>query len=258
MMEAQRITLAMIDRSAGFEAQPERVRLADLARFADDVQVFLRGSGREVDTQQLDVAVRNGSLAIETEPLAAAPRLIHDLQSLLLGELLDGLDSKRKEVMERWQKSARASRDLAYRITAPFLQRPVVISAQSDYRADDADQWVQVERYVRGELQNLGGSIKANAHVRLPDGSLLTVATEKALLRDDTVNRLYKTAMLRITAEFNVVTRELRHARLLEFVTYAPKVDEEELDRLGRRGTAAWKDVPDATAWVDELRGGSR
>jgi hypothetical protein len=257
-MEAQRITVAMIDRSAGFEAQPERVRLADLARFVDDVQLFLRGSDREVDTQQLDVAILDGSLAIETEPLAAAPRLFQDLQTLVAGELLDSLDIKRKEVVERWQKSARTSRDLSYRIATPYLQRPVLINANSDYRADDADQWVQVERYVRGELQNLGGSTKANAHVRLPDGSLLTVATEKTLLRDDTVNRLYKTAMLRVKAEFNVVTRELRNARLLEFVTYAPKVDEEELDRLGRRGAAAWKDVPDATAWVDELRGGSR
>ncbi|MDP3708072.1 MAG: hypothetical protein Q8R56_08275 [Polaromonas sp.] len=37
---------------------------------------------------------------------------------------------------------------------------------------------------------------------------------------------------------------------------YAPKVDEEELARLTRRGARACKDVPDATAWVDGLRGG--
>lgn len=257
-MEAQRITLALIDRSAGFETQPDRIRLADLARFAEDVQAFLRGGDREVDTQNLDVAIREGSFAIETEPVGAAPRLFHDLQALLVGELLDSLDVKRKEVVERWQKSARASRDLSYRISAAFLLRPVVVSAQTDYRADDADQWVQVERYIRGEIQDLGGVTKANAHVRLPDGRTLKVTTEKDLLRDDTVNRLYKTAMLRVKAEFNVLTRELRNARLLEFVAYTPKVDEEELSRLGRRGTAAWKDVPDPTAWVDELRGGSR
>jgi hypothetical protein len=257
-MQAQRITLAMIDRSAGFEAQPERVRLADMARFAEDVQTFLKGSSREVDTQLLDVAIREGSFAIETAPIAAAPELMRDLLTLLAGELLDSLDIKRKEVVERWQKASRSSRDLAYRIMAPILERPVVINASSDYRADDADQWVQVERYIRGEMQNLGGSTKANAHVRLPNGSLLTVATEKTLLRDDTVNRLYKTTMLRVKAEYNVVTRELRNARLLEFVSYAPKVDEEELDRLSRRGAAAWKDVPDPTAWVEELRGGAR
>jgi len=255
-MEAQRITLALIDRSAGFEASPERIRLADMARFADDVQTFLRGADREVDTHQLEVAVREGSFAIETAPVPAAPRLFHDLQALLAGELLDSLDARRMEVVERWQKAAHLGRTLAYRISAPFLERPVVVSADTDYRADDADQWVQVERYIRGEIQDLGGVTKANAHVRLPDGSTLKVTTEKDLLRDDTVNRLYKTAMLRVKADYNVLTRELRNARLLEFVAYDPKVDEEELARLSRRGAAAWKDVPDPTAWVDELRGG--
>lgn len=254
-MQAQPITLAITDRSAGFDVGPDRLRLADLARFTADAQTFLRGSDREVDTQQLDVAVRSGSFAIATAPLAAAPRLFHDLQTMVAGELLDGLDVKRKEVIERWQKAARMTRELSYRISAPFLVRPVVVNAASDYRADDADQWVQVERYIRGEIQDLGGASKPNAHVRLPDGRTLTVTTERDVLRDDTVNRLYKTAVLRVKAEYNVVTRELRNARLLEFVSYVPKIDEDELARLSRRGAAAWKDVSDAAAWVDELRG---
>ena len=256
-MQAQRITLAMVDRSAGYEASPERVRLGDLARFADDVQTFLRGEAREVDTQALEVAVRNGSFAIETAPLPVAPRLFQDLQSLLATELLDSLDARRKEVLERWQKAARQGRGIAYRISAAFLPQPVVVSAETDYRADDADQWVQVERYIRGEIQNLGGVGKANAHVRLPDGNTLMVATDKQLLRADTVNRLYKTAMLRVKAEYNVLTRQLRQVRLLEFVEYTPQVDEAQLARLVQRGAAAWKDVPDPVQWVEALRGGA-
>ena len=255
-MEAQRVTLSLSDHSGGFETSPERVRLADLARFADDVQVFLRGDTKEVDTQNLDVAVQKGSLAIQTAPLMGTPRLFEDMRALLEGELLDGIDAKRQEVIGRWQKMVRQSRKLAYKISAPFLDRPVVVSADTDYRADDADQWVQVERYIRGEIQDLGGATKANAHVRMPDGTTLKVTTEKDLLRDDKENRLYKTAMLRIRAEYNVLTRELRSARLIEFVEYTAKVDEEELDRLTRRGASAWKDVTDPTAWVDELRGG--
>lgn len=255
-MEAQRITLALDDHSRGVETTPDRVRLADLARFADDVQTFLRGETREIDTQNLEVAVRKGSLAIQTVPIQGAPRLFADLQALLDGDLLDSLDAKRKEVVERWQKSARQTQGLAYKISAPFMQRPVVVNADSDYRGDDADQWVQVERYIRGEIQDLGGSTKANAHVRLPDGSTLRVTTDKDSLREDKINRLYKTAMLRIKAEFNVLTRELRNARLIEFVEYVNQIDEADLARLTRRGASAWKDVDDPTAWVDELRGG--
>jgi len=140
-------------------------------------------------------------------------------------------------------------------VAAPFLPRPIVVSGETDYRADDADQWVQVERYVRGEVEDLGGSTKANAHIRLPDGTSLTVATDRDLLRNEKVNRLYKMAMLRVRAQYNVLTRELRNARLMEFVEYTPSIDEDELARLTRRGAQAWKDVPDATEWVDELRG---
>lgn len=256
-MEAQRITVALIDHSAGFETTPDRVRLGDLADFSKDVAIFLRGEDKEVDTKSLEVAVRKGSLALETTPLMFAPNLFRDLRTLLGGELLDTLDAKRREVVERWQKAARQTKHVAYRISAPFLDRPIVVNAESDYHADDADQWVQVERYIRGEIQDLGGVTKANAHVKLPDGRTLNVTAERDVLRDDPVNRLYKLAMLRIKAEYNVLTRDLRNARLVEFVEYAPTVDEEALSRLTRRGAVAWRDVPDATAWVDELRGGT-
>lgn len=254
-MEAQRITIALIDHTAGFEATPDRVRLGDLAGFSSDVATFLRGEDKDVDTNTLEVAVREGSLAIETVPLLSAPNLFRDLRTLLGGELLDNLDAKRREVMERWQKAARQTKQVAYRISAPFLDKSIEINAESDYHADDADQWVQVERYIRGEIQNIGGMTKANAHVKLPDGRTLTVTTERDVLRNDTVNRLYKLAMLRIKAEYNVLTRELRNARLVEFVEHASSVDEDAFARLTRRGAVAWKDVPDATAWVDELRG---
>lgn len=254
-MEAQSLTFALIDSSAGYEATPERVRLEALTEFASDVSILLRGANREVDPGKLDVSVRTGSLAIVTEPISNAPSLFRDLRSLLDTELLDALDAKRREVVERWQKLALQTRGIAFRISAPFLVRPLVIDERTDFHADDADQWVMVERYVRGEIQDLGGAKKANAHVRLPDGSLLSVATERKVLKEDTQNRLYKPAMLRIRARYNVLTRELKDAQLIEFVEYAPRFDDSDMERLTRRGEQAWKEVEDATAWVDELRG---
>ncbi len=254
-MEAQRITIAMIDSSAGYEATPERVRLGELADFSADIATFLRGENREIDTRTLEVAVRKGSIAIETTPISVAPTLFRDLRILFEGDFLDNIDAKRREVMARWQKYARQSRQVAYRISAPYLPGSVIVNSESDYRADDADQWVQVERYIRGEIQDLGGLKKANAHVKLLDGSSLTVSTERDVLRDDTINRLYKLAMLRIKADYNVKTRELRNAHLIGFVEHTTTVDEDALSKLTRRGTSAWKDVSNATSWVDELRG---
>ncbi len=255
-MEAQSLTFSLIDQSAGYEATPARVRLATLADFTADVSSLIRGAGREVDTALLEVSVLSGSVAIETSPIAVAPTLFRDLRGMLATEMLDALDAKRREIVERWQKTARQARNIAYRVSAPFLERPLVIDADTDFRADDADQWVMVERYVRGEIEGLGGAQRPNGHVRLPDGTRLTVSAERQVLRDDAQNRLYKPAMLRIRAKYNVLTRELKDAELIEFVEYAPQLDESDMTRLTRRGALAWKDVSDATTWVDELRGG--
>lgn len=255
-MDGQRITLALDDKSGGYETSPDRVRLGDLVRFAEDVREFLQGDGKEIDARNLDVQIKHGSLAVETFPLENAPKLFGDLRALGDSELMRVLDVKRRAVIERWQKAARGTQGLAYQITAPFLSRPLVISGRTDFRTEEADHWVMVERYIRGEIQEVGGSKKPNAHVKLPNGKRLTIETDKDLLRADKVNRLYKSAMLRVKAEYNVKTRELRNARLLEFVEQATDVDEASIAKMTVEGQTAWKDVESASAWVDELRGG--
>lgn len=52
------------------------------------------------------------------------------------------------------------------------------------------------------------------------------VSTNKALLHDDKESRLYKTAVLRISAEYNALTRGLRSAHLIEFVEHTSGWDE--------------------------------
>jgi len=253
-MEAQHLLIKLHDESAGYAVAPARVPLATLRGFAADVSDLLRGDAGGPELSSVEVAVVDGSLALQTVPLAD-PGLWADLTSLTQSELIDGLNPKRRKVVERWQGLARGSRQLRFEIHSPALARPVIVSADSDYRADDADQWVRVERYVRGEIEDLGGAVKANAHIRLPDGKLLKVDTDRSVLRDEKTNRLYKPAMVRISAEYNVVTREYRSARLIEFVEHESRFDEREFSRLTERGAKAWKDVPDASAWVDALRG---
>ncbi len=234
---------------------PDRVRLGDLARFAEDVKTFLQGDGKELDATNIEVAVVQGSFALQTAPIPFAPKLFSDLNILQRGEVLDQVDKKRQAVIERWQKAARSTGALVYKILAPFLEMPVVVSVESDYRTDDSDHWVVVERYVSGEILDLGGATQPNAHIKLPDGKTLKVITDKDFLRDDKLNRLYKTAMLRVKAEYNTQTRTLRNAHLLEFVEHTTDIDESQLERMKSRGASAWKDIESASAWVDKLRG---
>lgn len=253
-MEAQRIRIALHDTSDGYEVSPARVPLSMLRGFIRDTDEFLRGDGREPDTRTLEVAVVDGSLAVLTEPIAN-PALLTDLRRLTQSELLDNLGARRRAVVERWQKSARANASLFVEITSAFLLGPIVINSRSDYRSDDADQWVRVERYVQGEMYEMGGLTRVNAHIRLPDGKSLVVDTDREVLRSQTTNRLFKPAMVRISADYNVVTREYRNARLIDFVEHDDKLDDKSLDRLIQRGAKAWADVPDSAAWVEALRG---
>jgi hypothetical protein len=253
-MEAQSILIKLHDESAGYAVSPARVPLATLKAFSTDVAEFLRGEAGAPELVSLEVAVIEGSLGIRTAPIANASLWV-DLRTLTRTDMLDSLSPKRRQVVERWQAQARGPRGIKLEMISPGLERPVVISSASDYRADDADQWVRVERYVRGEIEDLGGSGTPNAHIRLPDRKLLKVDTDKAMLRDDKLNRLYKPAMVRIRAEYNVVTREYRGAQLLEFVEHDSRFDEREFARFTERGARAWKDIPDASAWVEALRG---
>jgi len=255
-VDQQCITIAMSDDEQGVpHTSPDSIVLGALVSFAEDVQTFLKGQKRDIDPDSLHVAVVNGSFALTTEQFHPSDRLRHDLVSLLNSPLLDAIDRKRREVVERWQKLAKAKGDTAFKIAAPFLDRPIIIDKSTDYRRDDADRWVAVERYVHGVITELGGSTNSNLHLRLRDGTLLIVSAKKDVLRDDDVNRVYKSATLRVKAQFNVTSHELRDATLIEFVDYDPAFDEAAFEEMTARGTEAWKDVKNAAQWVDEQRG---
>lgn len=254
-MEAQSITIALEDTSAGYEATPDRVRLSVLASFTSEVQEFLRGESKEIDTAQLDVAVIKGSYGIYAPAIPTEYEIFNVLREMAAGFTLKAIDPKRWSIVDRWQRRSKNSKEIAVRIESPALSRPIRISADTDFVADDSKVWLEVERYVRGELQDLGGSTKPNAHLRLPDGQTLYVATDRDTVRKEKENLVFQFVTLRIKAKMNLLTGELKHARLIDFVDYRPEA-EEDLTTLRTRAAIAWKDVPNASDWVDTLRGG--
>ena len=89
----------------------------------------------------------------------------------------------------------------------------------------------------------------------VPCASSLQVDATREQLREDRINRLFKPAMVRFRAEFNVVSNEYRDAQLIEFAEYEPRFDEKQFERMTERGSRAWADVSDAAEWVEALRG---
>lgn len=254
-MDGQRITLSIDAQPGSSHRSPDRIRLGELSRFTEDVRVLLNGDGKEIDANEIEVSVVKGSYAYQTYPLPPAPKLFSDLESLANGEIIGAIDEKRKAVIERWQKLAKSVGGYIFKISAPFLKKNIIVSELSNFHSIQLEHWVNVERYINGEIQDLGGSTKSNVHVKLPDGKILTVQTDKSLLRDEQVNRLYKKTIIRVTAEFNLSSRELRNAKLIEFVDYKTEVDEEAIERMKKRGAEAWEKVGNASAWVEALRG---
>ena len=49
---------------------------------------------------------------------------------------------------------------------------------------------------------------------------------------------------------------ELRNLRLLAFADYEPAYDENAFNKMVGRGTIAWANEPDASQWIETLRGG--
>jgi hypothetical protein len=134
----------------------------------------------------------------------------------------------------------------------------VEVAEGSDYRIGAAIPWVTVEKYLFGVVEDMGGAQKANIHLRLRDtGQTVIVGASQDVLRDQPENRVYRQTLLRVIAEQHFKTGQLRNVRLLAFEDYAPSYDENALNAFADQGSQAWRDIPDAVAWVREQRGGT-
>lgn len=249
------LRFAVSDRINDVEVGPKHVPLALLGEFQKDVSEFLKGTGRDVDPMQVLVSVEDGSLALVASGLLAATSLWVDLEYLKSPDSLSLIDAKRAAVVERWQATARQNPQRSYLVTDRAAQISFTVNSATDYRRIE-QVWVHVEKYLHGKVVDLGGKTKANVHLELESGETLTVAASQDLLAKDEHNRLYRSALLHVTAEENLLTGALRNLRLLAFEEHQPSYDEDEFKRMVERGTQAWAEVPDSAAWVEALRGG--
>lgn len=250
------LRFSLSDRIDGTDIGPARVPLALLGEFQSEVSDFLKGSSRDIDPGQVQVAIESGSLALVASGLLAAASLWHDLGQLNQSESLDHIDAKRAAIVERWQSASRQSPNRGYAVGEVQSKPLILVNAQSNFRRVADDTWVVVEKYLHGRVVDLGGKTKANVHLELENGATIIVASHQETLSKDDRNRLYRPTLLHVTAEENLGNGELRNLRLVAFADYEPAYDESAFNRMVERGTVAWANEPDATQWVENLRGG--
>ena len=254
MQPANTLRFALNDRIDDAEVGPSHVPLALLGHFQNDVSEFLAGSGKDVNLNQVMAAIEEGSLALVASSLMTATNLWADVERLHNPTQLGLVDPKRAAVVERWQAAARKHPHRRYTLANQAGAVIIRVDADSDFRNQTAAVWVEVKKYLYGQITDLGGTGKANVHLKLDDGKVLTIASTQKLLGDDERNRLYKPAVLRISAEENLHNGELRNLTLLGFHDRQAVWDEAAFGELVRKGTRAWADVSDDR--LENLRSG--
>lgn len=254
METADSLSFALSDRILNAEVSPRHVPLALLGHFQEEVQDFLRGSNKDVDTSQVLVSIEDGSLAMVVTGLLAANNLWKDIARLENPAALGLMDPKRAAVIERWQLAARKHPHRSYRLTDSVGRLSVLVDAGTDFRNQVEAIWVPVEKYLLGTVVDWGGKTNPNVHLDLGNGRAHKIASSQNLLANEKENRLYKQALLHVSAEENLRTGALRNLNLLSFAEHKPTWNEAEFDKLVRKGTQAWADTPDD--WLETLRSG--
>ncbi|MDA0766148.1 MAG: hypothetical protein O3A87_04840 [Verrucomicrobia bacterium] len=259
MNQEREIEFVLRDRNNGVEITPSSIGFARFNEFNKQVAEFLTGSER-LPLEEVHVRIEPGSYKLVTLlPILLYSSLESDLHTLARQDSLGEIDPNRAKVISTWQAHAKASDDLHYSIRSdePKFQ-PIELSARTDYRIGQIVPWVKVEKYLFGEVTDMGGSKKANVHIRLDDsGKVVRIGSNQGYLHDQEQNRLYRKVLVRVEAEQHFKTGELRHFRLLTFEDYNPGYDEAALNRFIDVGSKAWAEIPDAATWVNELRGAS-
>jgi hypothetical protein len=256
-MSSKALTFKVKDKLLGEDVTLDNISLPLLLEFTEQVMAFLRGSKR-VELKEVKTAVKTGSLELvvdnETGVLDDAAL---DYDVALQNRDVSTIDPVRADIFECWQREARKYPDRSYEIAGldeSLKLKKLIISGDTDFVL--APQvWVGVEKYVYGRIFNMGGKSKANVHLQLSNGNSLKIDSDARMLAEDGANRLYHEQLVRIKAEENVETRELRNEKLLSFESYEPTFDEGDFEELVAASTKAWRDVTDPSAWVEELRG---
>ena len=227
--------------------------------FNEDVQRYVQGGDEKAVLRDVKVQIEDGSYLLRVLiPAGVLTSLLSDTARVAQSQSLTNIDPVRARVVARWQERAKGEQSLLYTVRSPKgAFAPLVISKETSLRREQPVPWIEVERYLVGEIKDWGGMQSPNIHLRMLDTSdTLIVDAKPDQIRDQRENLVYHKAIVRVSAKQNPKTGELKDYRLIELRAYQPEVDETQLQALFERGAKAWAGVPEGGLWVEEQRGG--
>ncbi len=251
-----RLEFRLADEVEGQPLTPQTVDLPTLRGFLEEVEKLIKGDVPGASLTNSRVRIEEGSVkVIALVSMLLAASLDSDLAKAGATEDLDQVQPRRAEVLATWQSRARRNPTRRYSVAGTKeAASPLTITSTTQLARESENGWFSAERYIRGKVVDMGGKQSPNVHVAIEGtDQTLTIAASELQLRG--APHLYQQVTLRVTAEQHVQTKELRNAHLLEFLPTSQDVDEGALERLWKVGRSAWHDVPNATSWVEEMRG---
>ena len=259
MNGVQKLEFVLRGKRDGVDITPSTIGLNRFNEFNQQVAEFLAGSER-VPLDEVHVTVGEGSYRLTALlPAILLASVEPDIQTLQRQDSLGDIDSKRAEIVTKWQAQSKRSPDFSvaiHPVDIPELA-PVELNNGTDFRLGEVTPWVQVEKYLVGTVQDMGGATSANLHLRVEGvKGLLKIEASQNYLKKQEKNRVYHRVIVHVAAQQHYKTGKLRNLRLISFEDHAPAYDEAALERFTEAGRLAWADVPDAAAWVREQRGG--
>jgi hypothetical protein len=257
MSETTSIEFVLHGKVEGLEITPRTIGLSQFNEFNQQVETFIGGS-QKLKLDQVHVEIAESSYLLRAIlPAVVLSSLEPDLKLMARQDVLGELDYKRAEIVQKWQARTKTNPDLDYIVRPRGDALPEVrISRETDYRVGAVIPWVAVEKYLFGEVMDMGGTQRANIHLKLDrGGKTVLVGASQGYLREQVENRLYHKALLHVRAEQHFRTGDLRNILMISFVDYQPTYNEAALDQFAAKGANAWADVPDAAMWVREVRG---
>ena len=259
MSTVNKIEFLLRGQVDGVEVTPRTIGLSQFNEFNQQVEAFVAGSQKgKLNEAHVEVGEGSYKLTVLLSAVVAAA-LEPDVRLLAREDSLGELDPKRAEVVAKWQARSRSDPAVQYEIHPDRTDLPTVrLSRTTDFRIGAVVPWVTVEKHLFGTILDMGGAQKANIHLRIKDtGQTIIINSAQDYLQELPDNRLYHQALVYVRAQQHYRTGVLRNVQLIAFEDYAPVYDEAALDRFAKRGREAWRDVPDAVAWVRERRGGA-
>lgn len=252
------IIFSVSDQVLDSELSPLNVTLPLLAGFTGDVISFIKGEDRQ-DLENVKTRIQQGSLALVVDnSTGAIDSAVRDFQYIAEHRSINDIDPYRAKVVEKWQLEAKRNQGRTYHLffdDGTGSKNSVVINGESNYQLRKK-LWVNVDLYLYGKIFDLGGKNQPNVHIELENGTIVKIEAYSNLLAQDKENRLYKEQLVRIKAQRNLETKELRNEKLVSFEKYSPHFDEEEFNRIAKKASFAWSNVENASDWVENLRGG--